>query len=72
MKTTIKNLKENKNISIISGYLRLRGTVKIFSKGKEYDEAQKRTKDYKVKNAILVTPKKLFDLDKCEPIQIKK
>jgi len=64
MKTTIKNLKENKNICVIGGYTRLKGVAIIFSSGKYYKFCLKENKKYKVKNAILITVKKVFDLDK--------
>jgi hypothetical protein len=64
MKTTIKNLRENRNICIIAGYSRMNGVAKIFSSGKYYNLCLKGTKEYKVKNAILINVKKAFDLDK--------
>jgi len=68
MHTTIKNLKENPNICVIGGYIRLRGTVEIYSSGKYFDLCVKENKDYKVKNAILISIKEVFDLDKVKKI----
>lgn len=64
MRTTNKNLKENPNICIIAGYLRLKGTAEIQPEGKYFDMAKEKTKEYIVKNAIIVTPKEVYDLDK--------
>ncbi|MDI6603435.1 MAG: pyridoxamine 5'-phosphate oxidase family protein [Patescibacteria group bacterium] len=68
MKTTIKNLKENQNICVVGGYVRLKGTVEIFSSGKYFDLCVKKNKDYTVKNAILITVNEVFDLDKVQKI----
>ena len=64
MNTTIKNLKENKRICIIGGYLRIKGKVKIYTSGKYFDICVKKNKDYLVKHAILITVDDVFDLDK--------
>lgn len=64
MNTTIKNLKENKKICVIGGYYRLKGVVEIFSSGKYFDICVKKNKDYKVKNAILISIDEVFDLNK--------
>jgi len=68
MRNTIKNLKENPNICVIGGYFRLKGTVEIFSSGKYFDLCVKENKDYEVKNAILISVKEVFDLDKVKKI----
>ena len=71
MKTTIKKLKENKKITIINNYYRIKGIVKIYTTGKYFDIATKKSKGYKVRNAILITIKKVFDLDKQKVIYKK-
>lgn len=68
METTINNLKETQKICIISGYYRLKGDVSVFSSGNYFDICIKRVKDYKVKNAIVITVKEVFDLDKIKKI----
>lgn len=68
MNNTIRNLKENPNICVIGGYVRLKGNVEIFSSGKYFDLCVKENKDYKVKNAILISIKEVFDLDKVKRI----
>jgi hypothetical protein len=68
MTNTIKNLKENPNICVIDGYIRLKGAVEIFSSGKYFDLCVKENKDYDVKNAILISVKEVFDLDKVKKI----
>jgi hypothetical protein len=68
MKTTIKNLKENKRICVVSGYYRLKGIARIYSSGKHFDLCVKKNKDYSVNHAILVDVKGVFDLDKSKKI----
>ena len=68
MTTTIKNLKETKKICIISNYLRLKGSVEIFKSGKYFDICNEADKKYPTKNAILITVKEVFDLDKVKKI----
>jgi len=68
MNQTIKNLKENKNICVVGGYFRIKGAVEIFTSGKYFDLC-KSTPEYKVNNAILITIKEIFDLDKVELIK---
>lgn len=63
MKTTIKNLKANKNICVLGGYLRAKGKVQIFSSGRYFDLCVKKSKGYKVKHAILISISQVFDLD---------
>jgi hypothetical protein len=41
MHTTIDNLKENSNITIVSGYLRIKGKVSIDNKGKYFGYVHK-------------------------------
>lgn len=68
MVTTIKNLKENPKICATGGYHKLKGVVEIFSSGKYFDLCVQKTKNFKVKNAIVITIKKVFDLDKVKRI----
>ncbi len=70
MRNTIRNLKENNQICVLSEYVRIHGTVKIFSSGKYFDLCVKNNSEYLVKNAILIKIKKVFNLDKV--IEIKK
>jgi uncharacterized pyridoxamine 5'-phosphate oxidase family protein len=64
MKNTIKNLKNNPNICVVGGYFRIQGRVKIFTSGKYLDLCAKKSKGYPVRNAILISGKKVFNLDK--------
>jgi len=68
MRNTIKNLIENSEICIIGGYYRIKGDVEIMSSGKYYEMCVKKNKDYKVKNAILINIKEVFDLNKSKKI----
>lgn len=70
MFTTINNLKENPRICVISNYLRLKGTIEIFSEGEYFDRCIKDGSEYSPKNALLITIEEVFDLDKCEKIEI--
>jgi TATA-box binding protein (TBP) (component of TFIID and TFIIIB) len=63
MKSTIKNLKENNHACIIGGYFRIKGKTRIFSSGRYFDLCAKNNIGHKVKNAILITIKEVFDLD---------
>lgn len=68
MKTTIKNIEKNRNVCLVSGYIRLKGFAKIFSSGRCYDLCLNKNEKYKVNNAILITVKEVFDLDKIKNI----
>jgi len=62
MKETVKNIKKNKNISLIfwkGNAYELRGTCKYFTKGKWLDMAKKIHKGYPTKGAILVNINKI-------------
>jgi hypothetical protein len=63
MEKTIKNLRVNNNVCIIGGYYKIIGRAKIFSKGKYFAAVEKKSKNYKVRHAILIKPEKLIDLD---------
>lgn len=69
MKNTIKNINENKKICVIGKYIRIKGTPEVFSKGKYFDLCTKKTKDYKVNSAILLSVNEVFDLNKVEKIK---
>ena len=71
MKTTIDNLKSNPRISVVSGIYKINGTVEIFSNGEYFDicvERSAKISSDKVKNAILVDIKNVFDLYKANII----
>jgi len=70
MNDTIENLKGNKNICVIGGYFRLIGKAEIFSSGKYFDLCVEKGKGYKVKHAILIEVKEIFDLEKVKRIEI--
>ncbi len=63
MKTTIDNLMANKNICVISGYVKIKGKAEIFSSGKYFDLCVKKSKGHEVKHAILINIRQVFDLD---------
>ncbi len=69
MNNTIRNLKENPNICVIGGYIRLRGKAEIFSAGKYFELCVEKSKEYKVRNAIVISIKEVFDLDKVKVIK---
>jgi len=68
METTIKNLRETKKICVIAKYYRLKGSVEIHSSGKYFDLCVQTTKEYPVKNAVVVNVEEVFDLDKLKRI----
>lgn len=68
MDATIKNLQANENICVVGGYIRLKGEVEIFNDGKYFDICKQGDGSYPPKNAILVTIKEVFDLDKVKII----
>ena len=72
MRTTLKNLESTKYICVIARnngeYYRLKGTVEIFDCGKYFDICKKADKEFPPKNAVLITIKEVFDLDKVKKI----
>ncbi|HLD92434.1 MAG TPA: pyridoxamine 5'-phosphate oxidase family protein [Patescibacteria group bacterium] len=68
MKTTLKNIKENGKVSIAvinnSEYYRIEGQAKIYSSGKYFDEAYKKSSPPMPKAALLIDIKEVVDLDK--------
>jgi hypothetical protein len=71
MSTTIQNILDNKNVCVIGGYFRIKGTAEIFSSGKYFEMCVKKSKNYSVKHAILISVTEVFNLDKVEEINIK-
>ena len=69
MNNTINNLKENKAVCIIGGHFRIKGMVEIHSSGKYFDLCVDKTKEYSVKDAILVNINNVFDLDRVELVR---
>ena len=62
MKETIKNIKKNKNISLIvfkGNAYELKGTAEYFIKGKWFEMAKKIHEEYPTKGAILVNINKI-------------
>jgi predicted pyridoxine 5'-phosphate oxidase superfamily flavin-nucleotide-binding protein len=70
MKVTLRNLKENPKICVVAGYYRLKGKAKVFSSGKYFDLCVRKNKEYKVKNAILIEAKEVFDLNGGKSVKI--
>jgi hypothetical protein len=68
MRTTIRNLKENSKVCVISKHYRIKGVSKVFSKGKYFDICRKKAKPYETKHAVLIIPRDIFDLDKVKKI----
>lgn len=69
MVQTIQNLKDNYNICVVSGHLRLKGKVEIFHSGYYFDICVQKNIEYIVKNAVLITVTEIFDLDKVQIIK---
>ena len=74
MCTTLKNLQSTKRVCVVAKnkdeYYRIKGSVEIFNSGKYYDICNESDKEYPTKNAILITVKEVFDLDKVKPINL--
>jgi len=68
MAQTLKNIKETKKICVVSKYMRIKGTAKIYSSGEYFELCRKKTKEYEVKNAIVIEVEEVFDLDKLKKI----
>ncbi len=64
MVTTVKNLKENPNICLVGGHIRLKGFVDIFSSGEYFEACVRKSKGYNVRHAIVVDVEEVFDLNK--------
>ena len=68
MKTSLKNIKENGKVSIAvmnnNEYYRIEGKAKIYSSGKYFNGAYKKSSPPMPKAAILITIQEVFDLDK--------
>lgn len=72
MAMTIKNLKQNPRICVVGGYFRIIGKVKLFTAGKYFkkcvDIVATQDKTLKVKTAIVVAVKDVFNLEKIKRI----
>jgi hypothetical protein len=68
MIATIKNLEKNSNVCIVSGYFKMKGQAKIYPKGRYFEICRKKTKKYEVKNAIVISAKEIYNLDKIKRI----
>jgi uncharacterized pyridoxamine 5'-phosphate oxidase family protein len=68
MKTTLKNIQENNKISIVTEnkgeYFRIEGKASIFSSGKYFDLAYKRSNPPMPKSAIAISISEVYDLGK--------
>lgn len=51
-------------------YYRMKDRVEVFRSGKYMDCCNEADKSYPTKNAILVSVEEVFDLDKCEKVDI--
>jgi predicted pyridoxine 5'-phosphate oxidase superfamily flavin-nucleotide-binding protein len=72
MVTTLNNLKENPQVCVISKYFKICGIAEILLSGRLFDKCVEivSTQDSSlvVKNAILITVKEVFDLEKVKKI----
>lgn len=73
MKSTLENIQSNSNVCIVGigekEYYRIKGVASIFSSGKFFDAAVKKSSpNPPVKSAIVIDIKEVFDLDKGEKI----
>lgn len=63
MHTTAHNLKRNKQVCVVAGYIRIKGTVETYTSGDVFDLCVKKTHGYVMKSAMLITITDVFDLD---------
>lgn len=71
MDRTINNLRENNLICVVGSYFRIKGSVEIFPSGKYFDLCNEgNSEECKAKNAILITVKEVFNLDKVEVLNL--
>lgn len=72
MKTTLENIKKNNKVSMVTKldkeYYRIEGEAKIYSSGKYFDIAYKKSSPPMPKYAILINIKEVFDLGKQKKI----
>lgn len=77
MKSTFENIQSNPNVCIVGisekEYYRIKGIASIFSSGKFFEVAVKKSSpNPPVKSAIVIDIKEVFDLDKGEKCLISK
>ncbi|MFA6533710.1 MAG: pyridoxamine 5'-phosphate oxidase family protein [Patescibacteria group bacterium] len=72
MKTTVRNIKENPAVCVVGRkngeYYRIKGRARLYPSGRYYKIAAKREQEFKVKNAIVIEIKEVFDLDKGQKV----
>ena len=72
MNRTIKNLRANPRICVYGAshgeYYRLNGAVRLVTNGKYFAWCVKWSKGYKVRTAIVITVKTVFDLEKMKKV----
>jgi len=72
MNRTIKNLRVNPRICVYGAsrgkYYRLNGAVRLVTGGKYFAWCVKRSKGYKVRTAIVIKVKTVFDLEKMKKV----
>ncbi len=72
MKTALKNLTENKKVSIVvkkdRRYFRINGDAAVYGEGKFLEAAIKRSNSPLPHHAIAIKIKEIFDLDKAKRI----
>jgi len=73
MSTTFKNIQENNKVCVVAKYekeyYRINGKATVYSSGKFFDLAVKRSgPGYPVKHAIVIDIEEVFDLDKLKKI----
>ena len=72
MNRTIKNLRANPKICVYGAsrgkYYRLTGAVRLVTSGKYFDWCVKYSKGYKVRTAIIIKVKSVFDLEKMKKV----
>ena len=73
MKTSLKNILKNRKVCIVAKYkkeyYRIKGTAEVYSSGKYFNIAVKRSKPPLPRRAVVIDIKEAFDLDRAKRIK---
>jgi len=74
MVRSAKNAKADPNVCVVTtkkGYYRMKGRASLYTSGKYFETAVKRTgPKYKVKHAIVIGIREVFDLNEMKKVQL--
>jgi predicted pyridoxine 5'-phosphate oxidase superfamily flavin-nucleotide-binding protein len=74
MKTSLENIKNNGKVSMVvmcnDEYYRIEGKAEVYSTGKYFDEAYRKSKPPMPKAALVINIEEVFDLDKQKKVSL--